>query len=321
MEDVSSALIFVRTRADTGELASELTARGLPAEALSGDLSQDAREQVMQRFRRGQTTVLVATDVAARGLDIDDISHVFNVDLPLDPEVYVHRVGRTGRAGKTGIAVTLVSPREQWRLRRIEAFTRQPIERQALPSEVDIRARRDTRLVEQMDTWLRRGRSRREREMVAEMVEAGHDPLDIAAAALKIARAEEKQRPIAPVSEVEELRPRFERSGFGPRHQRPNRRHSDKPFTDHRLPITDHRSHEPGMVRLSMNAGRSHGIRPNDVVGAIAYHANIPGSTIGAIRIQENHTLVDVPQQYVAQVLDKGDGYRIRKQVVRVERM
>ncbi len=332
VEEVSSALIFVRTRADTGELASELTARGFPAEALSGDLSQDAREQVMQRFRRGQTTVLVATDVAARGLDIDDISHVFNVDLPLDPEVYVHRVGRTGRAGKTGIAVTLVSPREQWRLRRIEAFTRQPIERQALPSEADIRARRETRLVEQMETWLRRGRSRREREMVTELVEAGHDPLDIAAAALKIARAEEKQRPIASVSEVEELRPRPEfrdarpwsrrddrrpSRDSQPRGERPQRQRDGSQSTN--LPITH--SHEPGMVRLSMNAGRVHGIRPNDVVGAIAYHADIPGHTIGAIRIQEDRTLVDVPQQYVAQVLAKGDGYRIRKQAVRVERV
>ena len=116
MEDITSALIFTRTRASTGELASELTVRGFPAESLNGDLSQDAREQVMQRFRRGQSTVLVATDVAARGLDIDDISHVFNYDLPLQTEAYVHRVGRTGRAGKTGVAISLVTPDENWRL-------------------------------------------------------------------------------------------------------------------------------------------------------------------------------------------------------------
>jgi ATP-dependent RNA helicase DeaD len=151
MDQISSALIFARTRIGTGELASELTARGFPAEALNGDLSQDAREQVLQRFRRGQSSVLVATDVAARGLDIDDISHVINYDLPMDAEVYVHRVGRTGRAGKTGIAISLVTPQEQWRVRRIESFTRQPIERSTLPTVDDIKQRREARLLEQME--------------------------------------------------------------------------------------------------------------------------------------------------------------------------
>ncbi|MFZ2487848.1 MAG: DEAD/DEAH box helicase [Anaerolineae bacterium] len=308
VENISSALIFTRTRAGTGELASELTARGFPAEALSGDLSQDAREQVLQRFRRGQSTVLVATDVAARGLDIDDISHVINVDLPLDAEVYVHRVGRTGRAGKTGIAISLVTPREQWRLRTIENYTHQPITRGTLPTTEEIQVRREAKLLEQLTVWLKRGRSRREREIVAQMQEEGYDPLDIAAAALKMARAEEKQRPIAPMSEVIEFRPRFEKR----QPRRPERRD-----TAERKPG---QSHEPGMVRLSLSAGRAHGIRPNDVVGAIAYTANIPGNTIGAIRIQEDRTLVDVPQEYVSQVLAKGDGYRIRKHVVRVER-
>ncbi len=116
VEPVTSALIFARTRAGTGELANELSVRGFPAEALNGDLSQDAREQVLNRFRNNQIKVLVATDVAARGLDIDDISHVFNFDLPLDSEIYVHRVGRTGRAGKTGVAITLLTPSERWRL-------------------------------------------------------------------------------------------------------------------------------------------------------------------------------------------------------------
>lgn len=321
-DEISSALIFVRTRAGTGELASELTARGFPAEALNGDLSQDAREQVLQRFRRGQSSVLVATDVAARGLDIDDISHVFNFDLPPDQEVYLHRVGRTGRAGKTGIAISLVTPREQWLLRRIESFTRQVIERGTLPSEADIMQRREARLLEQMEVWLTRGRSRRERDLVTQLAESGHDPLDIAAAALKIARSEEKQRPIAPISEIREQRPREERWDARPRSRREApRREGYRSERGGEFPRDGSQSREPGMVRLTMSAGRMHGIRANDVVGAIAYHANIPGSTIGAIRIQEDRTLVDVPQQYVTQVLDKGDGYRIRKHMVRVERM
>ena len=123
VEPITSALIFVRTRAGAGELAAELSTRGFPAKALSGDLEQEERERVLNRFRRNQTKVLVATDVAARGLDIEHISHVINFDLPPDPEIYVHRIGRTGRAGKSGIALSLVTPAEKWRLSRIEGLS------------------------------------------------------------------------------------------------------------------------------------------------------------------------------------------------------
>jgi ATP-dependent RNA helicase DeaD len=203
VETITSALIFVRTRAGSGELANELTGRGFPAEVLNGDLTQEARERVLNRFRQNQIKVLVATDVAARGLDIEDISHVFNYDLPEDPEVYVHRIGRTGRAGKPGIAISLATPAEQWRLRRIEKFARQKIEQGSLPSEEDILRQREAQLLERMNIWLQRGRYRRERELIETLVAEGHDPVEIAAAALKIARAEEKQRPIAPLSEVQ----------------------------------------------------------------------------------------------------------------------
>ena len=120
-----------------------MTRRGYPSEALNGDLSQDARERTLNRFRNGQVTVLVATDVAARGLDIDDISHVFNYELPHDPEIYIHRIGRTGRAGKTGIAITLVAPREKRRLRQVEGLTRQKLKEMPVPTEQDIRAFRE----------------------------------------------------------------------------------------------------------------------------------------------------------------------------------
>ncbi len=303
MEEITSALIFVRTRAGTGELASELTVRGFPAEALNGDLSQETREQVLERFRRNQSTVLVATDVAARGLDIDGISHVFNYDLPSDAEVYVHRVGRTGRAGKTGIAISLVTPQERWYLRKIESFARQEITLAVLPSIADIENRREAQLQEKLLVWLRRGRFTRERPIVNQLIEAGHDPLDIAAAALRVARSEDKQRPIAPIEEVAEPRPRA-------------RAHEDTPrpirSTEHR-PRRPRGVQEEGMVRLTLSAGRAHGIRPNDVVGTIAFYAEIPGHTIGAIRIQEDHTFVDVPQQFVAQVLARAGSYRIRR--------
>lgn len=306
VEPITSALIFVRTKVGTGELANALIARGFPAEALNGDLSQDIRERVMTRFRHNQIKVLVATDVAARGLDIDDISHVFNYDLPDDPEVYVHRVGRTGRAGRTGTAIVLLTPKEQGQLRRIEAFTRQKITRSTLPTIEDIQNLRETQLLNQVAVWMQRGRCQRERELVAKMVEEGHDPLEIAAVALKIARADEKQRPIAEVGEVRETRPwkTREESKRGGRRDRQERSNS---------------SHEAGMVRLALSKGRTHGVRPSDVVGTIAYYAEIPGSTIGKIHIQDKHTLVDVPEQYVAQVLAKTGNYRIRNHPITVE--
>ena len=314
MEEITSALIFVRTRAATGELAAALSARGFTAEALNGDLNQDARERTLNRFRTAQVKVLVATDVAARGLDIDDISHVFNYDLPDDPELYVHRIGRTGRAGKAGIAISLVTPGEKRLLRQVESFAHLTIKRVGLPTEDDILVHREERLMNLVKVWLQRGRCKRERELVELLVAAGHDPLEIAAVTLKMARGEEKQRQIAPISIVPEYRPeRADRmhTGRGPA------RGSFRPKG--RFEEPGNQSHESGMVRLSLNMGRQHGIRPNDIVGTIAYHADIPGSSIGKIFIQDKHSLVDVPEALAGQVLAKTGDYRIRQQPVSVK--
>jgi ATP-dependent RNA helicase DeaD len=298
VEGVSRALIFVRTRVETADLANELSTRGFPAEALSGDLTQEARERTLNRFRQNEIQVVVATDVAARGLDIDNISHVFNYQLPDDPEIYVHRIGRTGRAGKTGIAITLVSPREMRRLGHVEAFTRKKIQRLTLPSEDDIRTIREEKLINKVVIWLRRGRYVREHEMAEKMVAEGYDPLDIAAAALKVARSEEKQRPIHPIGEVMENR------------SRPIRRISDR--ENIRTHSTGN-SHEPGMVRLQLNMGKQHGLSPNEIVGVIASRADIPGYAIGKIRIQSDHSFVDVPEEMVPQVLARTRDARIRR--------
>lgn len=312
VEPITSALIFARTRQGTAELANELTVRGFPAEALNGDLSQQAREQVLNRFRNNQIKVLVATDVAARGLDIDDISHVFNFDLPQDAEIYVHRVGRTGRAGKTGVALTLLTSKEQWRLRKIEQYTRQKVTLAALPTSEDIQNRREAELLEKMAVWLKRGRCAREREMVTELAAQGHDVLEIAAVALKLARAEEKQRPIARISEVvAEPERRGKREKFGNNRMRSQGNGRKSAATSN--------SHEKGMVRLSLNAGKVDGLRVNDVVGTIAFHADIPGSTIGAIHIQEDRTLVDVPEQFAGKVLAKTGSYRVRQKRLNIE--
>ncbi|RME06001.1 MAG: DEAD/DEAH box helicase [Anaerolineae bacterium] len=307
-EQVTRALIFVRTRAGTARLANELAARGFPAEVLNGDLSQGARERVMARFRNDEIKVLVATDVAARGLDIDDISHVFNHDLPDDPEVFVHRVGRTGRAGKNGIAISLITPREQWMIGRIEKYTRQPQTRADLPGKAEVEAARKRRTLERVEVWLRRGRYQREMEMVTELVAAGHDPLDVAAAALRLARASEKKSAVESISAPRGNHARRPRDrGRGSKH--PRQRSASR------------KSHESGMVRLSLDKGRAHGLRPADVVGILAHHADIPGKVIGAIRIQDQHAFVDVPEQFVEQVLSRNGEYRLRsKEILHVER-
>jgi ATP-dependent RNA helicase DeaD len=328
-EDVKRGLIFARTRIGTAELAAALSRQGFPAETLSGELTQEARERVLHRFRNNQIKILVATDVAARGLDIDDISHVFNHDLPSEVEVYVHRVGRTGRASKTGIAVSLTTPAEHAHLRRIEAFTRQKFLRATLPSVEDIMARRSAQLTEQVTVWLKRGRFNRERAIVDALIAQGHDPVDVAAAALKLARGDENQRTIAPVVDVEETKDlpgnRFQREPrrgayLAERGSAPSSRHSfprapSKPALRNR---GDQNSHERGMVRLTLDVGKTHGVGPSDLVGTIAYHADIPGNAIGKIRVENQKSFVDVPEVLVKQIMKQVGKYKIRKQRVNV---
>ena len=313
METIDSALVFARTRLGTGELANQLSTRGYAAEALNGDLSQDARIQVLNRFRAGQVKVLVATDVAARGLDIDDISHVFNFDLPDDPEVYVHRVGRTGRAGREGVAITLLSPRERFLLRRIEEYTRFRMTRAELPTIQQIENHRQALILEQLEVWIRRGRCRREREMVDLLMETGHAPEDIAAAALKLARGEEKKRPIEPVTPIKEEQLRTQQR----RNERPVRR------TGREAAPTGRRGGERDrdMVAVRLDVGRDDGIGINHVVASLSHYSGISGSQLGKIRLEATSTLVDVPESLVARLMAKNGAYRIGRRTLNLERV
>jgi ATP-dependent RNA helicase DeaD len=306
VEPIVSALVFARTRLGTAELANELVVRGFPAEVLNGDLGQEARERVLQRFRNNQIKVLVATDVAARGLDIDHVTHVFNYDLPQDPEGYVHRIGRTGRAGKSGVAISLLTPRERWSLRRIETYTKQKMTAATLPTESDIQNQRDQRLVEQMMVWLRRGRCGRERDLVANLTEQGHDVMEIAAAALKMVRSEEKQRPIAPVGELQEDRLKQAR----PPARRPQRTKEK---------ATGRTSHEDGMVRLAFGRGKADGLTVRHIVGSLARHVHIPGSCLGKISVEDRTSFVDVPEGIVSQVMAKKSSFRIGRRRIDIQ--
>ena len=312
-EEMTSVLVFTRTKVGASELANALFEHGTQAEALHGDLSQPARETVMGRFRRGQIKVLVATDVAARGLDIDDVSHVINYDIPFDPEAYVHRIGRTGRAGKSGIALTLVTPHDRRRLQKIEAYTMQPISRAKLPSADDVRARREALFLLKMSAHLEKPNPR-EHALAEQLLDAGYDLVDVAAAAIGMAHGDEAQRPIDEIREVQRRPSRHgaKRSGgrsksHGPRSSRSSR------------PRRKKGEREAGMVRFTMNVGEAHGIRPRDVVGAIASEANIPGRSIGAIDIQHQQTFVDVAERHAGKVLRKMQGRKLRGRPVILE--
>ena len=333
IESATSTLVFTRTKLGAAALADALFSQGIPADALHGDLSQPARETVMGRFRRGRVSILVATDVAARGLDIDDVSHVVNYDLPLDVESYVHRIGRTGRAGKTGIAISLVTPNESWRVRKIERFTRKTIPQAKLPTPVQILNQRDAKFLDKLADEYGAGELDRERALVEQLMTSGVDPVDIAAAAIRMARAGEK-----PVSEIAEIRnysrdrrgrrrddrgrSRGQRRGTrerGGAQERGNVRGRDGAPRRSRAP-RDSNGREAGMARFSMNLGKAHNVRPGEIVGAIASTANISGRSIGAIDIRGEQTYFDVSEQYATKVLKKMSNWRLRGHIVRLQR-
>jgi len=312
-EAVGSTLVFTKTRAGSGTLANELTQRGYPSEALNGDLEQQARLRVLDRFRSGQLKILVATDVAARGLDIDDISHVFNYDVPNDPEAYVHRIGRTGRAGKDGVAITLITPNEIRFMHRIEGFTKHKITQAEIPSEEEIYARRENHLLSKVSVWLERDRCRREEEMIEQLMAEGHDPFKIAAAALKLARVEEKRRPVETVSVVQ-LGTRSSRGSRGQTQSASGKGKNTRKQSQRggKRNDTARRAKEEGMVRLKLARGKTHGINPGEVVGGIASRAAIPGSAIGKIIIEDTNTLIDVQEDCVSRVLGQTGCYHFR---------
>lgn len=309
-ENLSSILIFTRTRAGSSELAEQLLERGFIADALHGELNQSAREAILRRFRSGSLPILVATDVVARGVDINDVSHVINYDMPYDPEDYVHRIGRTGRAGRDGIAITLVTPRETRRLKDVERYTRKSVPRMEIPKLETVREHRDRRFFEGIGDALTNADLQDELNIVLAMREEGFDPEHIAAAAIRMARADELNRPVEHLKPVKERKGRSSNgrrgSDRGDRRGAPRRRRSNE--------------REKGMVRLKINVGNKHGIRPRDIVGGIAGETGIPGKAIGAIDIQDNFTYFDVKDSHVDNVLDKMKHRNLRGKNVDLQR-
>ena len=266
-EEPGSAMIFCRTKHQVDELGESLLARGYAVETLHGDLSQAQRDRVMRRFRGNQADILIATDVAARGLDIPEVSHVINYDIPESAEAYVHRIGRTGRAGRTGEAITLITPRETRWLRQIERIVKAPIEPRRLPTLSDVAERRREAMKQQIEEVLKNADQFAPYVEVVDSLTDDRDAVEVAAAILKL-YADETGR-ATPENLKEDDLATFSTADRGRR--------------------------ETGMVRLFVNIGRIQGVRPQDMVGAIANEAGIPGRSIGAIDILDAYTYVDVP--------------------------
>jgi ATP-dependent RNA helicase DeaD len=292
LERPRSAIVFCRTRADVDAVTEALTGRGLRAEALHGGLDQDQRARVVERLRTGRIELLVATDVAARGLDIDLLTHVVNHDVPQTPEAYVHRIGRVGRAGREGTAITLVPPSKRYLLWAVERLTGQPITVAPVPSLADLRAARLDRMRGELRSVLASPEQIGQvRELIDELA-TEHHPAAVAAAAVLLA-----QRGAGAVADDEEI-PRIspQRRAQVPR----------RGATPERTPGRG-RGAGPrptgGTTRLFVSAGRAAGVRPADIVGALAAESRLSGRDIGAIQIHERHALVEVPEAAADDVL------------------
>lgn len=273
-----ATLIFARTKVGAADLAEKLQARGSSAVAMHGDMNQAQREQVIRRLKSGDLEVVVATDVAARGLDVERIGLVVNYDIPYDSESYVHRIGRTGRAGREGKALLFITPRQRRMLNEIEKFTGQRIEPARLPSSGEITARRIAQFKDQILEMLAADDLELYVNLVTELaLDGDRDIVEIAAAAARLARG---SKPLEVTFET----------------VKPPASHSDE-----------------GMIRLVMDVGRMSGLQPGDIVGAIANEADVPGSVIGAIEILDRMSFVDVRAEYLGQILGRMSGGFIRK--------
>ena len=323
-ENAASALVFCRTRLEVDTLVETLNAHGHRAEALHGGMEQRLRDRVMSRFRDGTADLLVATDVAARGLDIERLSHVINYDVPNSSETYLHRIGRTGRAGREGTAITLVEPREHRLLRSMEAVTKQRIEVAPVPTVADLRARRLELTRASLRERLLAGGLDQTR-VVVESLAQEFDVLDIAAAAVQLAHT-------ATAGEGDDKE--IPATGATPAGDRPGDRRPLKPARGHVPPKRQGREggHVPAerggaardgdMVRLFVGAGRRAGVRPGDLVGAITGESGLEGRSIGAIEINDAFSLVEVPADRADDIVVALRGTKIRglKPPIRRER-
>ncbi|MCC5936831.1 MAG: DEAD/DEAH box helicase [Lunatimonas sp.] len=317
------SLIFCNTKRATDEVTEELIARGIQAEALHGDLSQAQRTKVMNKFRKGHCSVLVATDVAARGIDVENVEAVFNYDLPLDEENYVHRIGRTGRAGKSGTAINFVSGRRDLgRISDLERFIKTSIQKMSPPSAAEmLDMKKDQLIVDVKRKVAKEEDNTIYSDTIQKMLDEGLTLDEVVLGLIKL----QMRTAVKELNEVnfsldlgrkDKGDARGRRDGRESRFERPDRKGRSE--RSDRGP-KGKKEREPNMARLFLNLGKKDRIRPNDIVGAIAGETGVPGRSIGGIDIFENFSFVDVPKKDVNQIISVMNSNTIKGKPVNFE--
>jgi ATP-dependent RNA helicase DeaD len=301
VENFEGMIVFVRTKNETETLAEKLRARGFSAQAINGDVAQVQRERTVNQLRAGKLDILVATDVAARGLDVERISHVVNYDIPTDTESYVHRIGRTGRAGRSGDAISFVTPRERYLLKHIEKATRQPLTQMQLPTVEDVNVTRLARFDDQITEALNQtARIERFRDIVGHYVREHDVPeADVAAALAVVAQGE---TPLLLEPDLEPRRQRPERGERPERADRGPRRTSDQPMATYKIMV-----------------GKRHKVEPRQIVGAIANEGGLRRHDFGHISIRPDHSIVELPAELPAKVWKALEQTRISGKLIELQ--
>ena len=320
------SVAFCNTKKQVDELVQALQGRGYFAEGLHGDLKQEQRDRVMDSFRNGATEILVATDVAARGIDVDDVEAVFNYDIPQDDEYYVHRIGRTGRAGREGRAFSLAVGSEVYKLRDIQRFCKTKIVPQSIPSLNDVTAIKAEKILDEVQEIMNDGELERmtaiiEKRLLAE----DYSSLELAAAFLKMSMGDDYEdiaEDVRPLRDLEDLGRRGGsrgRDGRGQRDGRGNYRGGRGGRFDDLDEYEGRRSGRSGMASLFINLGKNQNVKPGDILGAIAGETGIPGRMVGSIDMYDKYTFVEVPKNQAEMVMEAMKQVKIRGKNVRVE--
>ena len=286
---ITSSIVFTNTKREVDDLVSKLQSEGYVAEGLHGDLKQVQRDRVMHAFRHKKVNILVATDIAARGIDVHNIDVVFNYDIPLNEENYVHRIGRTGRAGESGISITFVFGRDMFKLRRIETYTKSKMQKMPLPNAEDIKSQRINKFVSELTANLEVENFSKEHEILGNLVDEGYSLVDLAAALLHM-QVGDIDKKYAPIEEIKS----HDRERRGARHNGDNKRDRDRSKGLRR-----------NEVRLSFNIGNKKRMSPKDLVTMISKNANVPPRAVGDIDIRQKQTFVNIDKAFVGQVMKR----------------
>lgn len=318
------SVVFCNTKKQVDELVQALQGRGYFAEGLHGDLKQEQRDRVMDSFRNGATEILVATDVAARGIDVDDVEAVFNYDIPQDDEYYVHRIGRTGRAGREGRAFSLVVGSEVYKLRDIQRFCKTKIIPQPIPSLDDVTEIKAEKILDEVQNLIQDGGLERMTDIIEKrLIAEDYSSLELAAAFLRMAMGDDYEDIAVderPLRDLEDLGRRSDgrgRDGRG-RGSRNDRGRGSR--YDELDEYEDRRSAKNGMTRLFINLGKNQNVKPGDILGAIAGESGMSGRLVGSIDMYDKYTFVEVPRAQADKVLEALNRTKIKGKNIRVER-